>query len=236
MKRLGPGAVELTFGTHNLLHGRAAVAPFADVIVFTEADQPGKVRTRLALTHRCFHRHEIPGVVIATRRGLLGRGTECVPYVAHPGEAGLTPRRGSLAVEGPIAATGMDLGIIGHHRINAAWPPYRFPEGDERRALRKRLWRTHRAVDEALVHGQLHDGLSVLAGGDGNRREGAQVWPDALVNLGKGTDRLAVSGDVEVVGFEELAKAGSDHHRYRATVRLYARVNDRPEVSGGRAL
>jgi hypothetical protein len=207
-----------SFGTHNL-HDTAGVPTFfADVVLFTEAVPStirAKVRARRArLAGRlsgytirvCKPQRDL--VVALRRRHYRVTGTRYVRV--HGGRAGVTPHRGTFAVETIERATGRRVVFIVEHRINAAFPPYVRGEEDFRAAC----WSAHDLVTNDLICDYLADGWEVRAGGDPNtpsRR--VLAYSGQLEEYGSGFDRLGSSSELHG---ETLSRRGSDHPRLRA--------------------
>jgi hypothetical protein len=208
----------LTIGTHNLHDESGRPTPFADVVLFTEA-----VEDRLlswidrARGYDLIVCREQPDLAIAYRRRLFK--PEAGEYRrAHAGVAGVTPHRGTFAVDGELL--GHDATLIVEHRINAAFPPYVRGES----VFRRTCWATHTDLTLGVIRNRKRAGHLVIAGGDDNTprsERGLLAYRGELQEVGHHFDRLAVSHKgARLYGATYLGRVGSDHPRLRATLEI----------------
>lgn len=210
-----------TLGTHNL-HDEAGVPTFfADALLFTEAIPPtirAAARAKWAnatgrlsgfTIRRCRRQRDL---VIALRRRLY-KVTGTKYWQAHGGIAGVTPHRGTYAVETrERSGDQRRVVFIAEHRINAAFTPFVRGEGK----FRARCWREHQALTLRIVEQYHREGWIVRAGGDLNTpREAVRGYAGILHEVGKHFDRLASSEPLHDV--QTLGHKGSDHPRLKAT-------------------
>lgn len=210
-----------SFGTHNLHDDAGVPTFFADVVLFTEAI-PRTIRAKLRARRARLRARTLGGytirvckkqrdlVVALKRRRYKVTGTRY--DLAHLGRAGVTPHRGTFAVETIERDTGHLVVFIVEHRINAAFPPYVRGE-DEFRAAR---WQEHTALTLEVIEGYLRGEWEVRVGGDVNTptKVLGYDWPGLLHEYGQGFDRLASSSKLH--NAERLSRKGSDHPRLRA--------------------
>jgi hypothetical protein len=210
-----------SFGTHNLHDAAGVPTFFADVVLFTEAVPAtirAKVRARRAtLTARlsgytirvCREQRDL---VVALRRRHY-RVTGVRYERAHAGRAGVTPHRGTFAVETVERATGRRVVFVVEHRINAAFPPHVRGEG----VFRAQRWAWHKALTMTMLEEYFLGGWEVRVGGDTNTPSWVNAWEvhyPEVYESGTGLDRLGSSSPIR--HFERLSRKGSDHPRLRA--------------------
>jgi hypothetical protein len=206
-----------TLGEHNLRDQYGLPTPFADVLLFCEA-KPGRIRSRFqAWRHRrrlvvCKEQRDL---VVSLPRNQF-RIVETLYFKAHPGEAKVTPKRGTFVVKTVHRPTGRKVAFLLEHRINAAFPPFKRGEG----VHRAELWRKHTALSLGVIAHLKHENYSIFAGGDLNTPPRVKGYGGHLVEVNSALDRLAHSRDVSLVDFERLSPVGSDHHRIKATAEL----------------
>lgn len=202
---------DLTIGTHNLHDQAGRPSPFADIVLFTEADPTRLRRTFTALRGwTVVVCRQQPDLAVAHRRRLFK--LEGIRYRrAHEGAAKVTPHRGTWVLDGILA--GRDATLIVEHRINAAFPPYRRGEA----AFRTRCWQTHTEMTLDLINEARAAGQLVIAGGDLNTPRGVSGYRGVLDEVGRGFDRLGVTAKgTRLHSVAYLGNAGSDHPRLRA--------------------
>lgn len=195
-----------TFGTHNLLDGKAPATPFADVIFFTEATP----RARLALreTHRTYICDRQRDLVIAVVKE-FGWSFEEHYARALFGAKKVSPHRGTYWLTDDLAM----VALVDEHRINAAFPPYKRGE-----ALFRRLaWWSHTRMTLRIIRRLKKKGYTVYAGGDANTPHGVSAYQGVLHEGGVHYDRIGASVPISEV--EYLSRLGSDHPRLRAKKR-----------------
>lgn len=206
-----------TLGTHNLLDGAAPPTPFADLILFTEFPVTRIKRAR-ALTTLARHGYftvsdrRQPDLVVAARRNLFGRRGKTYTHVVD-GWAKVTPNRGTLTALLVQKATGIQIGAICEHRINAWYPPFKRGEAQ----FRAKAWRAHEKATAKIIRALEGSGYRVVAGGDTNTPHGIDAYElTPLREVGGRLDRVASRriGDAR-----ELSREGSDHWRLVATVK-----------------
>lgn len=214
-----------TIGTHNLHDERGVPHLFADAIGYTEAVARGiraKVRAHRARTRArirkgytvrvCRRQRDL--VMALRRRHYKVTGTRYVPV--HDGRRKVTPHRGTFVVEtirrkGRLRrAKGRREVFLLCHRINAAFPP--FKRGEAR--FRSQRWTEHEQTDAELVAHYQAMGYVVHLLGDLNTPPGVKgtTLPH---EVGHGFDRIASTRRLYAV--VRMSRAGSDHHRWRAT-------------------
>lgn len=206
-----------SFGTHNLHDAAGVPTFFADVVLFTEAVPAtirAQVRARRARLAARLGGYTIRvcrpqrDLVVALRRRHY-RVTATRYRRVHGGRAGVTPHRGTFAVETIERVTSRRVVFIVEHRINAAFPPYVRGEED----FRATRWTDHDYVTNDWIADYLHDGWEVRAGGDPNTPHGVRAYAGQLEEYGTGFDRLGSSRELHG---ETLSRRGSDHPRLRA--------------------
>jgi hypothetical protein len=212
-----------SFGTHNLHDDAGVPTFFADVVLFTEAIAPtiiDKARARRATLQARLSGYTIRvcreqrDLVVALRRRHY-KVTGVRYERAHPGRAGVTPHRGTFAVETIERATGDRVVFIVEHRINAAFKPWVRGE----KVFRQNMWHRHAGISERMIASYVADAWKVRAGGDLNTPRlvhgyGLSVHQGHVVEFGPGLDRLASSDGIR--NGEILSRRGSDHPRLRA--------------------
>jgi hypothetical protein len=201
----------ITFGTHNTLDGAGRETPFADVIIFTEA-MGRQVRAGLERTHRVWVCKQQKDLVLAVHQRLNPRMVGQEYRKVHGGRVLVTPKRGSWRTD--LDLLEVPVSGVWDHRINAAWPPFIRGEED----FRPRMWKKHDGVTNAMIRDAKHWAHVVLAGGDPNTPKRVDAYDSLRYEVGEGKDRLA--SNRELTDVQELSKAGSDHHRLRASVQL----------------
>jgi hypothetical protein len=204
-------AMEITFGTHNTLDGEGRELPFADVIIFTEAIGR-QVRAGLSRTHRVWVCQGQKDLTLAVSERLDPRMVKQGYRKVHGGIPLVTPKRGTWRTDLEL----LDVPVSGvwDHRINAAFPPFIRGEG----VYRPRMWKKHDEVTNQMIRQAKTWAQVVLAGGDPNAVKRVDAYDSLRYEVGEGKDRLA--SNRELTNVQELSKAGSDHHRLRATVQL----------------
>lgn len=203
-------------GTHNLQDNHGRPTFFAGIVLFTEA-VPTRIRARLKgrlarlrgfQLLRCAKQ---PDLCIAYRRKVFT--PEASEYhLAHKGEAGFTPHRGTYVVLGRIGDR--KTALIVEHRINWAFRP-----GAPRRAERGTLWVRHKRLTLSILDRLHSQGYFVIAGGDLNTWPKVSGYEGALREVGHGLDRIGISKHLgHLTDVQHLDAAGSDHKRLRATL------------------
>jgi hypothetical protein len=125
----------------------------------------------------------------------------------------VTPKRGTWKLE--LTLLGVEVDLIIDHRINAAFPP--FIRGE--RILRPRYWKKHTRITKDMIRESKAKRRKVFYGGDPNTPKNITAVGNVLQHeVGDGKDRLA--SNVALTDVQVLSKAGSDHHRLRATAQL----------------
>lgn len=205
----------LTVGAHNLHDQAGRPTPFADLVLFTETDPRRLMRRFHSLAgYALLVCKRQPDLAIAYRRRLF-EPTGSDYRLAHSGVAGVTPHRGTWAVDGILA--GVDATLVVEHRINAAFPPYVRGEA----TFRRRCWETHTAMTLGWVRELDRAGQLVVSGGDANTPHGEKAYRGALDEIGRSLDRLAVTRKrANLRDAEYLGRVGSDHPRLRATLEI----------------
>lgn len=218
-----------TIGTHNLRDEHGTPHLFAHAIGYTEAIPRGilaRVRThrrRVAARAKarllkgytvrvCKRQRDL--VMALRRRHYKITRTRYVPV--HGGRRKVTPHRGTFVVEtvrrkGRLRRpTGRREVFLLCHRINAAFPPYKRGEPHFRAAM----WAKHEQTDAELVDQYRANGWVVHLLGDLNTPPGVKgtTLPH---EAGRGFDRIASTQRLYAV--VRMSRAGSDHHRWRAT-------------------
>jgi hypothetical protein len=211
-KRQLQRARRVSIGTHNTLDGQGKEIGFADIILFTEAI-PKQVRAGLEKTHRVWVCRDQKDLAIAVHRRLKPRVVGQAYKLANLGIPLVTPKRGTWRLT--LDLLGVTISIIADHRINAAFPP--FIRGEQ--VIRQRFWKRHTAITKRMIRWAKERGHAIVYGGDPNTpRHITAVGNTLNWEAGEGKDRLASNRPIE--DFEQLAKAGSDHHRIRAYIQL----------------
>lgn len=204
--------LKVTVGTHNTLDGAAEATDFADIMFFTEA-MPAKVRSALHQTHRVWACPKQKDLVIAVHKRLDPKVRGNRYKLSNFGIKLVTPKRGTWKLELDLLGRAVDAII--DHRINAAFPP--FIRGE--RIIRPRFWKRHTRITKDMIRESKAKRRRVLYGGDPNTPKNITAVGNVLqYEVGDGKDRLA--SNVELTDVRVLSKAGSDHHRLRATAQL----------------
>ncbi|WP_338281020.1 endonuclease/exonuclease/phosphatase family protein [Corallococcus caeni] len=208
-----------TVATHNTWHGQADMTPLADVIGWQEVDTAEGHNKLEALE---YYSHFRPGddrldarnsIAISWRKNKFEK-TGDGSRLTHGGEAGVTPSRFVNWVVLKNLATGAKLAFVNTHYISGAWNG-EHPERQER-------WRTHNAVVREVVAELLGRGLPVVLVGDFNRALSQDI-PGMNHLRTAGVDGVPIDQIYVKVGIgtgpaQRLAKDGSDHFAYTATV------------------
>ncbi|GMU03509.1 hypothetical protein KH5H1_76310 [Corallococcus caeni] len=208
-----------TVATHNTWHGQADMTPLADVIGWQEVDTAEGHNKLGALEN---YNHFRPGedrldarnsIAISWRKNKFEK-TGDGSRLTHGGEAGVTPARFVNWVVLKNLTTGAKLAFINTHYISGAWNG-EHPERQER-------WRTHNAVVREVVAELLGRGLPVVLVGDFNRALSQDI-PGMNHLRTAGVDGVPIDQIYVKVGIgtgpaQRLAKDGSDHFAYTATV------------------
>lgn len=202
----------ITIGTHNTLDGKADESGFADYILFTEAI-PAQVRAALRKTHQIWVCSDQKDLVLAVHRRLKPKLLDQDYKKAHGGIPLVTPKRGTWRVD--LELLGVEVRGVFDHRINAAFPP--FVRGEK--ILRPRFWKKHTEITKTMIRNAKGRNIVVVYMGDPNTPKHIAAVGNVLqYEEGTGKDRIASNRKIHK--FEELSKAGSDHHRLRGTVQL----------------
>lgn len=218
----------VTVGTHNTEDENGLPTFFASAILFTEA-VPERIRDRARVLYRRARREAkakkvgynvvVHGanksLAVALRRDMW----EVIRYDyrrAHEGVAKVTPGRGTLVVVARHIPSGELVVFLCEHRINAAFPPFKRGEPEQR----KGFWGKHSALTQALI--AHHEGLGrfVIAGGDENTPDSVLAFAKKLHEVGRGYDRLGCSKSGQLDEVKHLDAMGSDHRRLVAQVTL----------------
>jgi hypothetical protein len=202
----------VTVGTHNTLDGMAKETGFADIIFFTEA-VPKQIRAALEKTHRVWACPKQKDLVIAVAKRLKPRVVDSTYKLSNLGIKLVTPKRGTWRLV--LDLLGVTTALIIDHRINAAFEP--FIRGE--RLIRQRFWHRHTKITKNLIRDSKTKSHAIFYGGDPNTPRNVTAVANTLRSeVGEGKDRLA--SNRELTDVEVLSKAGSDHHRLRATAQL----------------
>lgn len=214
-----------TIGTHNLHDHDGVPTFFADAIGFTEAvahrirsrkrARWAKARARLAgYTIRvCSHQRDL--VMALRRRHYKVLGTSYEPV--HGGRAKVTPHRGTFVVRtqrrtGRLRrARGRREVFLLAHRVNAAFPPFKRGEAEDRQDW----WAKHERTDANLAAQYVAAGWVVHNLGDLNTPHGVR-GTRLPHEAGVGFDRIGST--VRLRDRQYLSRKGSDHPRLRATI------------------
>lgn len=206
-----------TIGEHNTRDQYGKVTPFADVVLFCEAERV-TIRDRIALWHK-----RSRAIVCKDQRDLVMvlpiidfKVEKKLYFRAHKGRHGITPHRGTFVVLTRHRATGRKVAFLLEHRINAAFAPYKRGEG----LFRAELWRRHTAMTLRVISHLKQENYTIFAGGDLNVPPDVQGYGGTLTEINTALDRLACSRDAHLTDFERLSPVGSDHHRIKATAHL----------------
>jgi hypothetical protein len=152
-------------------------------------------------------------LVIAIHKRLKPRVLGNQYKMSNPGIKLVTPKRGTWRLD--VSLLGVAVAVIADHRINAAFAP--FIRGE--RLLRPRFWKRHTRITKDMIRAAKANGRIVLYGGDPNTPKNITAVGNVLQHeVGDGKDRLA--SNVALTDVRVLSKAGSDHHRLRATAQL----------------
>ena len=219
----------LTCGAHNLHDEHGLPTFFADVVFYSEAIPRGIRARRRALLKRAVARHaksrargyavkstwRNKTLAIAVNTALLTPVSKEY-HRAHGGIKKVTPSRGTFIVKCRTVDGDRKVALVGEHRINAAFPPFR--RGED--IIRPKFWGEHTALTLRLVDELEAEGYFVIAGGDLNTPHGESGYEGRLREQGSGLDRLGCTKSGRWSKFTRLARVGSDHHRIKATLTL----------------
>jgi hypothetical protein len=177
----------LLIGTHNLnVHDdKARATPFADVLMFTEAEGD-EVREGLPPYYDVDVCRAQRSLVVAWHEDLFTK-RRGIYLPAHPGVAKVTPHRGTYAVLG-LDSENRRTALVVEWRINGARPPYRRGEA----TLRRVLHAIHTRVTRSLIERLVSRGYVVHVAGDPNlpRWERAYPYLPYEVKSSSGPDRI----------------------------------------------
>lgn len=214
-----------TIGTHNLHDETGVPTFFARAIGYTEAIPrtirarkrarwaKAKGRLRGYTIRVCSHQRDL--VMALQRRHYKVLGTSYVRV--HGGRAKVTPHRGTFVVRtrrrrGPLRrARGRREVFLLAHRVNAAFPPFKRGEAEDRQGW----WTAHERTDHELAEQYRAAGWVVHNLGDLNTPKGVK-GTRLPHEVGRGFDRIAST--VRLRDVEYLSRKGSDHPRLRATI------------------
>lgn len=206
-----------TVGEHNTRGQYGQVTPFADVVLFCEAERV-TIRKRLSLW-----RQRSRAIVCKDQRDLVMvlpiidfKVEKKLYFRAHKGRHGVTPHRGTFVVLTRHRVTGRRVAFLLEHRINAAFPPYERGEA----LFRAEMWRRHTAMTLRVISHLKQENYTIFAGGDLNVPPSVRGYDGTLTEINTALDRLACSRDAHLTDFERLSPVGSDHHRIKATAHL----------------
>jgi hypothetical protein len=213
-----PGDIQVSFGTHNVLHGKGDFRPFAGVIGWQEVDSPAardKLRRSLPGYQHFFPKagpaKSVPISWRADRFELVKSGN----VRTHGGEAGVTPARYINWVILRQPGQNKRFIVLNTHFISGAWTKH--PE-------RRPRWRTHARKLRHLVGelGDEHPRAPIFAIGDFNRRRPVDL-PHEVTYIrvagvrGVPIDQCYATRSIGNSKAERLGKNGSDHFTYRFT-------------------
>lgn len=213
-----PDDIQVSFGTHNVLHGKGDFRPFAGVIGWQEVDSPAardKLRRSLAGYRHFFPKagpaKSVPISWRADRFELIASGS----LRTHGGEAKVTPSRYINWVILRQPGRNKRFTVLNTHFISGAWTKH--PE-------RRPRWRKHARKLRQLVRdlGDRHPRAPIFAVGDFNRGRPVEL-PHEVDYIrvagvrGVPIDQCYATRSVGNSKAERLGKNGSDHFTYRFT-------------------
>ncbi|GAB2474264.1 hypothetical protein GCM10027265_24780 [Jatrophihabitans fulvus] len=213
-----PAHVSFRIGTHNTLHGTSGYTPFAGIIGWQELDGADDIaRMRRSLPGFA---HYVPRDVSAAADSISWRRSLFTLRYAravftHSGQAHVTPSRWVTYVVLRVRATGRTIAFVNTHFISHAFTSH---------AERRGRWYRHEDVLEKVVRQLRAHGWPVLAVGDYNSRAGVPLTGLSRFRVRTGDptpiDQLYAPRGAHRSLAHRLWRNGSDHHAYRAWVRI----------------